>query len=157
MHVHTSVSFVSHLDFQYHLYHEKSVPWEKCRYTNRVGDQFARPEFIECENTPIYSMRHKVFSPTCIPIFAMLGPRNGIDALTDVLRTYVYSDVDSFYELCQGVGLQPSWMSEKEYRRSLGKQLSRMFSPPLFSRGYLSFGKGDNRHAVSNRSLRAGL
>ena len=147
------VSFVSRLDFQHYLYHEKGVPWEKCRYTNRVDDQFARPEFMEYENTPIYSMRRKVFSPTRIPIFAMLGPRNGIDVLTDVLRIYVYFDVDSFYELCQSVGLQPTWMSEKEYRRSLGKQLSRMSSPPLFSRGYLSFGKGDNRRVFMHGML----
>jgi hypothetical protein len=108
---------------------------------------------MEYENTPIYSMRRKVFSPTHIPIFAMLGPRNGIDVLTDVLRIYAYFDVDSFYELCQSVGLQPTWMSEKEYRRSLGKQLPRMSSPPSFSRGYLSFGKDDNRRVFTHGML----
>jgi hypothetical protein len=145
--------FVSRLDFQHYLYHERSVPWEKCRYTNRADNQFTRPEYMEYENTPIYSMRQKVFSPTRIPIFAMLGSRNGIDLLTDALRIYVYFDVDSFYKLCQDVGLRPAWMSEREYRRSLGRQLPHMFDPPLFSRGYLSFGTGDNRRVFMHGML----
>jgi hypothetical protein len=142
------VSYVSGLDFRHYLYHEKSVPWEKCRYTNRADDQSMRPEFMEYENTPIYSMRHRVFLPDRIPILAMLGARNGIDVLTDALRIYVYFDVDSFYQLCQDVGLEPAWISEKEFRRSLGRQPYRTFRPPLFARGHLSFGKNDNRRVL---------
>jgi hypothetical protein len=147
------VSYVSGLDFQHYMYHEKTVPWQKCRYTNRADDKSMRPEFMEYENTPIYSMRDRVFLLDRIPIFAMLGARNGIDVLTDALRIYVYFDIDSFYQLCQGVGLEPAWISEKEFRRSLGRQPYRMFRPPLFSKGHLSFGKGDNLRVLMYGTL----
>jgi hypothetical protein len=147
------VSYVSRLDFQHYLYHEKNVPWEKCQYTCREDGQFTRPECMDYESIPVYSMRQKIFSPTRMPIFLMLGPRNGIDVLTDTLRIYVYFDVDLFHQICQGMALQPSWMTQKEYRRSLGRQLPHKFGPPLFPRGYLSFGESDNRRVFMHGML----
>ena len=141
-------AFVSRMDFRHYVYHTTKVPFRSCQYVTSVPKN-ATLEFADYRDLPIYSLKEKVFIPSHFPLFAILDMESSIDLLTDALRIYVYFDIDMFWNICEHFGISPRWISVKEYRRTFGKRLPRIFDPPLFPKGYLGFeGHGVFMHGL---------
>ena len=131
-------AFVSGMDFRHYIYHTTKVPFDKCQYVSGVSKN-ETPEFVEYKDLPIYSLKEKVFIPSHFPLFAVLDAESSIDLLTDSLRIYTYFDVDMFWNICEHLAVPPRWISVREYRRTIGKRLPKIFDPPLFPKGYFGF------------------
>jgi len=104
--------FTNRMDFKHMVYHELSVPLDKC------GFLLGEAEFNKYFKIQIASLRDSIYIPTHPPLYFLgLNDQHLIDLVCEDIDIFIHFNGDRFLEMCNERGLSARWSTDKEFRQ----------------------------------------